>query len=278
MMIVYADILIGVNILINYFLLLLTGKICKTGYRILRILGGSILGGLFSLYIFLPQQNFFIELIIRAFICLLITYISFGFSSLKNFFRISFAFLCVSLLFGGAVLAIFTIFKPNGIVINNGMVYFNISPLILITTTAASYLIINLVHRFTKKDALNEAFLEVEIYYENKIVKALCLIDSGNSLSDNLSDRPVMILNDNKATEILGFSLNSLTVPKNPVKGFRLIPFNSIEHSGVLPAFKTQYIKINNQKIHSVIIAVLNKKLSDDYDGLIGPNIIENLN
>ena len=43
-MTVYADILIGVNILINFLLLMLTGKICKSGYKTMRIVLAAFLG------------------------------------------------------------------------------------------------------------------------------------------------------------------------------------------------------------------------------------------
>ncbi len=272
--VVYADVLIGVNILINYFLLLLTGKICCQGYKTLRVVGGAALGGLFSLYIFLPQQSFWLETVSRAAICLLLVFVSFGFYSFKAFLRNAAVFLGVTFLFGGIMLAVWMIFKPAGVVINNGMVYFDISPLLLIVSTAASYIIITLIRRFTKKDAPQGTKKQVEIFYGSQKNTVCCLIDSGNSLKDMLSDRPVIVISTEKAEKLLGFSLKAETVPAGQVKGYRLIPYTAVGGSGMLPAFKADKAVIDNKELSSVIVAVSDNAHGDDYDGILNPEIL----
>ena len=56
-MIVYADILIILNFLVDYFILLLTAKFLEIKYHIFRLLLAATLGGMSSLYIFLPSVN-----------------------------------------------------------------------------------------------------------------------------------------------------------------------------------------------------------------------------
>ena len=274
-MTVYADILIGVNILINFLLLMLTGKICKSGYKTWRIVLAAFLGGVFSLYIFLPPHHILIELAVRILISLLITFIAFGFYNLKAFIKTAFSFLCCNMLFGGIVLAVFSIFKPYGIIVNNGMVYFNISPILLISTTLISYFLITLISRFTKQNGNTQHLFKIEIYYNQIKIDALCLLDTGNSLTDTLSDRPVILINKAIANKLLKQELNLHTVTQSKVRGFRVIPYRSVENSGLLPAFKCDYVKINNKKIYSCIIAVTNTEFKD-YDGLIGEALLEN--
>ncbi len=274
-MIIYADVLIAVNIIINFLLLMLTAKVCKTGYNLLRIVASCFLGGLFSLYIFLPEQHILIELAIRTTVCLILTFIAFGFNNIKFFIKASFCYFLSNMLFGGIVFAVWSLFKPGGIIINNGMVYFDISPIILISTTVISYFLITLITRFTKSSGNQNNKYSLQIFYKDKKIIANCLLDTGNSLTDNISDRPVILINKSLAFLLLEEELAVETVPKSKVQGFRVIPYYSVEHKGLLPAFKADYIIINNQKIYSVIVAVTNTDFKD-YDGLISETLLNN--
>ncbi len=277
-MIIYADILIGVNILINYFLLLFTGHICRNGYKTMRLVLGAALGGIFSLYIFLPKQIFIVEFLIKAVICCFIIFISFGFVNFKIFLRTVICFLAATLLFAGAVLAIYFIFKPAGVVINNGVIYFNISPLLLIAGTAVCYLILTLIERFTVKDYKNGKTVTAKIFYKNRQTDALCLIDTGNSVKDLISNRPVIILNQTKCKTILGKTLTEDIIKnntENDIKGFRLIPFSTVSESGLLLAFKADKVELNGRMLHNCIIAQSKQNFSKDYDGIVNPQILK---
>ena len=81
---------------------------------------------------------------------LLIIVISFGVNK-KYFFKSFVCFLFINILFFGLTLAIWFMFKPKGMFINNGIVYFNISPTILITSTLISYFLIEMTNRFLGK-------------------------------------------------------------------------------------------------------------------------------
>ena len=53
-MVIYADILVVINLFVNYFLLLITKRILHVCVRRIRILCGAVFGGLYSLIIFAP--------------------------------------------------------------------------------------------------------------------------------------------------------------------------------------------------------------------------------
>ena len=65
------------------------------------------------------------------------------------------------------------------------------------------------------------------------------------------------------------------TPPSERVRGFRVIPYYSVGGHGLLPAFKSEYIILNNKKIYSCIIAITDTDFKD-YDGLIGESLLEN--
>ena len=114
----------------------------------------------------------------------------------------------------------------------------------------------------------------VTVIYKDKRATLTCLKDTGNSLRDNISDRPVIIINKSISTQLLNEELTAETVPKQTVRGFRLIPYYSVGSRGLLPAFKADYIVINNKKIHSVIVAISSTEFKE-YDGLINESLIE---
>ncbi len=52
---IYIDVLVCLNFIVNYFLLLATGKFLSRPCKRWRMLLGAFLGGLYSLYILLPE-------------------------------------------------------------------------------------------------------------------------------------------------------------------------------------------------------------------------------
>lgn len=56
---IYLDVLIVLNIYVNYFLRLCNGEIYYTPLKTIRCIISSVIGSLFSLTILLPAGNFF---------------------------------------------------------------------------------------------------------------------------------------------------------------------------------------------------------------------------
>ena len=121
-MIVYADVLIFLNTIINFYLLLLTKKLGRNEEKLFRLVCGAFIGALFSLYIFLPNQNIFTEIAVRLICAALITVVCFGFKGLRAYLRNLIIFFTVSFVFAGVMLGIWLIFKPGGMVIHNSVV------------------------------------------------------------------------------------------------------------------------------------------------------------
>ena len=86
-MIVYVDILIVVNMIVDYFLLLCAKRFLKRKITTLRVVLASLEGGIFSLYIFLPQSAVIIEFLVRMSTCFVMSLTAFGFNNLKEFIK-----------------------------------------------------------------------------------------------------------------------------------------------------------------------------------------------
>ena len=107
--VIYADILVAVNMIVNYFLLracaAVTGSDCKT----VRMFLSSLAGGLFSLIIFVDGIPVLINAVIKtSFLCFMVS-AAFGFGNLKSFVKNCSAFLVANFGFAGIMLA-FSVF------------------------------------------------------------------------------------------------------------------------------------------------------------------------
>ena len=123
-MTVYADVLMLVNFVVDYFLLLISSHFLQKKPRLYRMILSSAIGGVFSLYIFLPKTNFLINCSAQILACALMCLTAFGFGKIKSFFRGVAVLFCVNFAYSGAMIAVWLIFKPYGMVINNSVVYF----------------------------------------------------------------------------------------------------------------------------------------------------------
>ena len=131
-MIVYADILIILNLAVDYFLLRAAACLQHLNPPLWRMLLSSLAGGSSSLYIFLPPRGVILDILFRTAVCAAMTFICFGFGKIKRFLRTCGVFLLVTFGYGGAMTALWYLLKPSGLTVINSVVYFNISTAVLI--------------------------------------------------------------------------------------------------------------------------------------------------
>lgn len=277
-MIVYVDVLIVLNLFVNFFILKLTAHICKDGYKTFRIISGSLVGALFSLYIFLPSSHTVVEVAFRLAMSGVITVISFGFDTLKSLIRRISVFFAASFIYAGCMLGVWYLFKPNRLAINNGIVYVDISPLVLIVATVVSYLVLSVIRFFSVKQAFSGKRCKLIIIKGERKIDVTALVDTGHSLSDSLSDRPVIIIDTPTATKLFDTvpTLEAVSKGGDVIKGFRMIPYSSVGGHGLLPAFEPDILKaeIDNKsiEINRPLLAISKEPLGEDYRAIISPD------
>lgn len=279
-MVVYADVLIVLNLFVNFFILKLTALICKDGCSTARLILGALVGALFSLYIFLPASNSLVETIFRLAMSGVIILTCFGFDSLKSYIRRIAVFFAASFIYAGCMMGIWSVFKPEKLAINNGIVYVDISPIVLIIATVISYTILSVIRFFSAKHAYNGKRCKLIISMGDRIVKLNALVDTGHSLNDTMTDRPVLIVEEKIVYELLSFipTAEVVATSKAPVQGFRMIPYSSIGGHGLLPAFEPDKIELeedgNIKKLKKMLIAASREPLGEDYKAIISPSAL----
>lgn len=270
-MVVYADILILVNFIVDYFLLRLTSRFLHKKPRLWRLLLGAFSGGIFSLYIFLPQTNFLIQSAVQILMCAVLCLITFGFGDIKTFFRSAAVLFAVNFAYSGAMIAVWLIFKPYGMVINNSVVYFNISPLFLILFSVIGYFVVLLLRKVLKNTFSQNTYCDVAVNCCNRSLKLRGIVDSGNSLNDVFGFSQIFITEETIVNALLGEEI------KNPVR-FRKIPCSTVTGEKLLDGYRIDeaVILYNNKKFafKNPVLAVSHTPL-DDCKIIVNP---ENLN
>ncbi len=267
-MIVYADVLVFLNAIVSYFLILCVCAIYKFRPKTYRLVFGAVFGGLSALVIFLPKMFFVCEVAIKVLICAVEILITFSFKNRIRFAKLFLTLLTVTYIFSGLVLSIIEISNTNIAVYQNGIAYFDISPMMLIVSTAVVYCFIRFLLLFKKGAQNEEQIYECEVELYGIKVKFLGINDSGNSLLDPYFNTPVVIVEKEILAPILDFN------PKT-----YLIPVKSIVANGVIFAFKPNSFKyLKNGKYiekSEVTIGISNSKIHSQYGAILSPEIFE---
>ena len=135
---IYVDVLMAVNFFISYFLLLACAKFLTLPAKRGRMAAASGLGAVFSLSVLLPEFPAVLSLAGKLLMSVAMVLCAFGFGGIKRLVRNTLAFYIINFAFAGLMVAIWYFFAPQGLVIRNSVVYFNLSPVLLILLTVVT--------------------------------------------------------------------------------------------------------------------------------------------
>lgn len=147
---VYIDVLITVNVFIDFILILCAKKALCINTSFKKMLLASLLGGVQSLIALFPPLPFFLNIPIDVLCAAGIVLCAFGKCPFKCFIKRISVFLSLSFSFCGIMMFLYNAFKPKGMEVYNDTVYFNISPVLLIILTLVCYYILKLTKILTK--------------------------------------------------------------------------------------------------------------------------------
>ncbi len=276
-MVVYADVLLVLNFIVDYFLILASLRICCLKQRPLRLIFGAMVGAVSSLYIFLPPINLFGEILYKLFVSLLIVITVFGVKSVKSLLKGFLIFFLITCCYGGVMTVIFKTLEPNGMVIFNSVVYFNISPTALVFTTTAAYLLFILLGKIFSKASKTARKCNIRVSAANKQVEFKGILDTGNSLEDIMGRSEIIIADKSVLRELFGELNPDINTEIKP--RFRMVPLNTVSGSDVLEGLRCDNAEVFAEgrciTLEKPILAVSKVSLSDDYKGILNPKIFE---
>lgn len=281
-MVVYADVLLIVNLFVNYALLLCSSMIMKKHTQRLRILLGASIGAFYGFVVFLPELPSLAEFALRFAATVLIVLGAFGYKNLPSFLRSFFTFFAVSFAFGGIMLVLWVTVAPIGMIYNNGAVYFDIDLAVLAISTVVSFGVVSLIAHFTARRAPKDSVALVKISYKGKEVKLTALVDTGNSLCETFSGYPVVLGEAESLEKIMPDAVRTFIdgddVSSSPE--MRLVMHKTVSGTGVLPVFRPDYIEVKSVshsiKTSEVYVAVTKNNLArGEYEMILNPVLFE---
>ena len=266
---IYIDVLVGVNLFINYFLLLCVSDFLTLEGKRKRLVAAALLGAAYSLTILLPELPPALSLPLRLLMSLSIVLAAFGYRGVRSLIRATVAFYLVSFAFAGMMLVLWHFFAPQGLMIRNSVVYFNISPLVLIVLTIVCYGAVTLFHRITGRRMPEKLNCRIVIERGGRTCSCTARVDTGNTLREPFSGDPVTVVYE---PVIAGL------IPPKESLNFRLIPFDAVSGRGVLEAFRPDRLTVfsggETFETRKVFIAAAKTKLGE-FDALLNPDLLQ---
>ena len=294
-MIIYLDIVLIENIIMNYIILCATGMIMKLEIKQIRIFLASLIGGIYAVISFMSILEAYSSVILKIALSVSMVYLSFYPKNIKLLFKQILIFYLTSFTFGGVAFSLLYFIRPQDIFIKNGLFLGTYPIKIAFLGGIVGFVILNISFKIIKgKISKKDMFCEIEICINNKKKTVKGMIDTGNLLKEPITKAPVIVVESNSLKELLPQDIIENVQPilqgnntfinkqydeEGYVSRFRIIPFSSLgKQNGILLGIKSDYIILNNQnKIKDVIIGIYEKSLTKNgsYTALIGLDILE---
>lgn len=266
MPVIYLDILIVLNWLIDGMLLSLTARLCGVTTRRIRVVVASLVGGLSSCQILLTIPTV-VSVLLHTLTAVVMVLIAFPYRSLQTLLRRGVVLFCLSALLSGVVTALWYVTDTDAVTTHNGVIYCDISPLTLTVFALIGYGVIRLYDRLTRhrKPASLEYVVTVDDGEGEREYRAL--YDTGLHLREPFSDRPVIVLKH---------------VPSQPIapSRLRMIPYRTVGGTGLLPAFMPRRVTVRARgtppcDVTGVYVALSEETEHGEYTALIGADVLE---
>lgn len=282
MTVVYIDALFLLNLIVNYLLLLAAAKLAGEPLRRLRLAAGAALGGLYAAAIFFPGMGFLTHPLCKlgAAVLMLLT----GFGGSRRLLRVTLVFFGLSCAFGGGIFAI-GLLGGRGLTLRNGVLYSVMDLRILLLSAAVCYAVLTLVFRRTARHGRREV-LPAVLILEGRRVAVNALVDTGNTLTDPVTGRPVMVAEGSLLSPLLpGERVLDEKALRDPVgtlerlsrgergRRFRLLPYQAVGvECGMLLALRLDDARVGAEDYGGILVALSPNPVSDGggYSALIG--------
>lgn len=282
MTVVYIDSLFLLNFIVNYLLLLAAARLAGEVLSRWRLAAGAALGALYAAAVFFPGMGFLLHPLCKlgAAIMMLLA----GFGGSRRLLRVTLVFFGLACAFGGGIFAI-GLLGGRGLSLKNGILYSAMDLRLILLSAAACYAVLTLVFSRTARHDSRELIPAVLTIGDRRI-SITALVDTGNTLTDPVTGRPVMVAEGEKLSHLFprGTDLDADAL-RDPVTAmerlshgeggsrFRLLPYQAVGvECGMLLALRLDQAQIGTKDYGGILVALSPTRVSDGggYSALIG--------
>ncbi|MGH4137181.1 sigma-E processing peptidase SpoIIGA [Clostridium sp.] len=267
-MIVYVDVLILVNFIVNLFILHVTVQTLRKRVKLMWLCLSSFLGSLYVLTVVYPKLKYLTYTPFKILVVVTMILIVFREKNILFNIKASLIYLLYSILLAGMCMFI-QISNSKDVSFNVIIINFPYEKLLL--SVMIIYILIYRIMIFVgDRKKISTLIYTVDIINKNYKKTIRAFLDTGNELREPATNLPVLIVERNMLSEIMLEKNNTYQIPYTVVNGT----------AGRLTGFKPEYINIHVDKktieTRDVIIAFCEYKLSkdNDYNGLMSRGLL----
>ena len=284
MTVIYVDTLFVLNGAVDYLLLLAAARLAGEPLDRLRSALGAVLGGGYAVAVFLPGLDFLARPPCRLAAAVLMVLTAFWRS--RRLLRQVVIFFALACAFGGGVLAI-GLLGGRGLTLSAGVLSSSMDLKIVLLSAAGCYAALSLVLRGAGRHAGPGGELrQVRLTLGERQTELTALVDTGNTLTDPATGRPVLVAEADCLAPLLpaGVRLGpeALEDPAGALEGlegpwrrrFRLLPYRAVGvERGLLLALRLDKVQVGGEDRGAMLAALSPTPVSDggNYRALIGP-------
>lgn len=284
MTVVYIDALFLLNFVVDYLLLLRAGRLAGEVLHRGRLALGAALAGAYAAAVFLPGMGFLLHPLCKLAAAVLALLIGYGGS--RRLLRVTLVFFAVSAAFAGGILAL-ELLGGRGLTLENGVFSSAMDLRLILLSAAGCYVVITLLfQRSARHTAARQELVPAVLTLDGRRVALTALVDTGNTLTDPATGRPVMVAEGEKVAGLFpsGQAPDEADL-RDPVAalerlsqaGFlgrcRLLPYQAVGvECGMLLSLRLDGARVGREDYGTLLVALSPNRLSDGggYSALIG--------
>ena len=234
-MTVYWEVVVGLNFLVDLFLLLGTNALFGSTLRLWRCVGAAIVGGVYAGMCLLPGFSFLGSLLWRMVSLCGICVAAFGIS--KRAVKKGFLFIFLTMALGGVA----SLMGKGGF-------------WAIILSAAGVFLVCVVGFEGNLK---GQKRVSVVLIKGERVLRLTALQDTGNTLKDPVTGESILVVGEAVARELADLSHEQLLSPietMTQVSGLRLVPFRSVGCScGMMLAMNMDKVMIDGETCGTLV-------------------------
>ena len=273
-----------VSLFLLNLMLRVSARICGQYVPTLRLGLGALFGAVYAVCAFLPGGGFLTQPAIKIMAGILLALIAFG--GRKRLLRLTGVFFACACALGGGTLML-SLLGYGGLTYPNGIPATSLDLKVLLLSAAGIYLLLTLCMRcLGRYSRLTREVVPVTLFLEGRQVKVDALVDTGNTLSDPLSDTRVMVAEWEAVQPLFA---GKVTLEERALREatacaqiledalgagrVRLLPYRAVGvDTGMLLALRVDGALIGGERTDRLLVALCPGKLAanGNYTALIG--------
>lgn len=240
---IYVDLVLFINFGLDFLLLLSVAIVLKRKVEMFKVLIAAFIGSLSILLLFIKINSFQLFLF-KIFVSILMLLVSFGYKNIKYFLK-NFLFLYINSVVLGGFMYFINIqfsYKNEGLIFYNNGLSINIIFLIV-----SSPIIIYIYIKQIKTLKLNyNSYYNLNIYLNNKVIKCIGFLDTGNKLRSPYNNKPIIMINEKI------FENYKLPPPM-------IVPINTVSGEDFIKTYKINKVEIESIGVIKNVIFGISK-------------------